>query len=55
LRLGPVDVIFLVSGGLLMVSGLYARIALRQAMVTSAPAAEKRSDQPAPGVASGAE
>jgi len=54
-RLGPVDVIFLVSGGLLMVSGLYARIALRRTTVTSAPAAKTRSDQPAPGVAGGAE
>jgi MFS family permease len=54
-RLGPIDVIFLASGGLLMVSGLYARIALRQTAVPSAPAAEKRSDQPAPGVAGGAQ
>ena len=54
LRLGLVDVIFLVSGGQLMVSGLCARIALRQTMVTSAPAAGKRSDQAAPGVAGGA-
>ena len=51
LRLGPVDVIFLVSGILLIVSGLYARIALSHTTVTSAPAAGKRSDQPAPGVA----
>jgi MFS family permease len=53
-RLGPVDVIFLVSGGLLMLSGLYARIALRKATVSSPPVEEKRSDQPAPGVAGGA-
>ena len=52
-RLGPVDVIFLVSGSLLMVSGLYARIALRQAAITSAYAEERRSEQPAPGVAGG--
>jgi MFS family permease len=54
-RVGPVDVIFLASGGLLMVSGLYARIALRKTSAASAPAAEKRSDQPAPGVAGGAQ
>jgi len=55
LRLGPVDVIFLASGGLLMVSGLYARIALRQAAVASAPATEQRPDQPVPGAAGGAQ
>jgi MFS family permease len=52
-RLGPVDVIFLASGGLLMVSGLYARIALRHTAIAPAPAAAERSDQPAPGVAGG--
>jgi MFS family permease len=51
LRLGPVDVIFLASGGLIIVSGLYARIALRQAAVAPAPAAETRPDQPVPGSA----
>ena len=49
----PVDVIFLASGGLLMVSGLYARIALRHTAIAPAPAAAERSDQPAPGVAGG--
>jgi MFS family permease len=42
LRLGPVDVIFLVSGGLIVISGLYARTALRQAAVAAAPATETR-------------
>jgi hypothetical protein len=52
-RLGPVDVIFLVSGCLLMVSGLYARVALRHTAVDPATAAEKRSDQAVPGAAGG--
>lgn len=55
LRLGSVDVIFLASGILLMISGLYARIALRQAVAASPPAAEKRPDQPVPGAAGGAQ
>lgn len=55
LRLGPIDVIFLVSGCLLMVFGLYARIALRRTAIASAPAAGKRSDQPGPSVAGGAQ
>jgi MFS family permease len=47
LRLGPVDLIFLVSGALIIASGLYARVALRQAEV-AAPAAEARPDRPVP-------
>jgi len=37
LHFGPVDTIFLVSGGLIIVSGLYARTALRQAVVAPRP------------------
>jgi MFS family permease len=60
LRLGPVDVIFLASGGLIIISGLYARTALRKAAVIPAPAepteikpTEIKSDQPVPDSAGG--
>lgn len=43
LRLGPIDVIFTVSGALIIVSGLYARIALRQAADAPGPAAAATS------------
>ena len=48
MRLGPVDLIFLVSGGLILISGLYARTALRQAVATPAPAADTPSGQTVP-------
>lgn len=53
MRLGPVDLIFLVSGGLIVVSGLYARVALRRADVASPPG-EEAEPSPVPGRADGA-
>lgn len=47
LRLGPVDVIFLASGGLIVVSGLYARVALRQAVTAPNPAPSMEEDHAA--------
>jgi MFS family permease len=37
IRLGPIDLIFLVSGALIITSGLYARTALRDAVTASPP------------------
>jgi MFS family permease len=37
-RLGPIDLIFLASGGLILVAGLYARTALRRAVAATASA-----------------
>jgi hypothetical protein len=47
LRLGPVDLILMVAGGLIVLSGLYARVALRQAAETAA-----QVERPVPDTAS---
>ena len=51
-RLGPVDLIFLVAGGLIIISGLYARTALRRAVVAPGSDAET-TDRPVPDPAGG--
>ncbi len=53
LRLGPVDLIFLVSGGLIVASGLYARVALRRAVVAPSSDAENQPGRPVPGPVDG--
>ncbi len=49
LRLGPVDLILMVAGGLIVLSGLYARVALRQAAAAETAA---QVEKPVPDTAS---